>query len=124
MPKLSIFSKQKKSSSPTVRDLVRQVQELAEKLEATQEELSVFKQAMQKSVQKMALIRFNPFGDIGGDQSFSVAFLDNNNDGVVVTSHYGRDENRVYGKSIIKGKSEHPLSKEEEDAVKKAIEQE
>ena len=124
MPKLSIFSRQKKSSSLTVRDLAKQVQELSERLEATSKELSVFKQAMQRAVQKVAIVRFNPFGDIGGDQSFSVALLDENNDGVVLTSHYGRDENRVYGKGIIQGKSEYALSKEEEDALTRAMNQE
>ena len=124
MPKISIFSKKKKSSSLTVGELAKKVKELSEQLEATSQELSVFKQAMQKAVQKTAIVRFNPFGDIGGDQSFSLALLDENNDGVVLTSHYGREENRVYGKSIIKGKSEHVLSKEEEDAITKAIEQE
>lgn len=124
MPKFSIFSKQNKSSSPTTRDLAKQVKELSERLEATSEELSAFKQAMQKAVQKVAIVRFNPFGEIGGDQSFSIALLDENDDGVVVTSHYGRDENRVYGKSIAKGKSEHALSKEEENALAKAINQE
>ena len=124
MPKLSIFSKQKTSSSPTVKELAKQVKELSEQLESTQQELSVFQQAMQKAVQKVAIIRFNPFGELGGDQSFSIALLDKNNDGVVVTSHYGRNENRVYGKSIQRGKSEYTLSKEEEDVVIKAMHQE
>lgn len=124
MPKISIFSKKKKSPSLTVGELAKKVKELSEQLEATSQELSVFKQAMQKAVQKIAIVRFNPFGDIGGDQSFSIALLDENNDGIVLTSHYGREENRVYGKSIVKGKSEYVLSKEEEDAITKAIEQE
>ena len=124
MPKLSIFSKHKKSSSLNVRELAKQVKELSEQLEETRQELSVFQKTMEKAVQKVAIIRFNPFGELGGDQSFSIALLDYDNDGVVVTSHYGRDENRVYGKRIKNGKSEYTLSKEEEDAVTQAIHQE
>ena len=73
------------------------------------------------SFQKFGIVRFNPFKEVGGDQSFSIALLDANNSGVVITSHYTREFNRVYAKSIIKGEASHSLSKEEEKAIDKAI---
>ena len=73
------------------------------------------------SIQKTGVVRFNPFSEIGGDQSFSIALLNKNNDGLVITSLYTRERNRVYAKPIIKGKSQYLLSKEEKEALEKAI---
>lgn len=74
-----------------------------------------------RSIHKTGLVRFNPFQDIGGDQSFSVALLDDFDDGVVISSLYSRDGMRVYAKAINRGKSgKHPLTEEEVQAIKKA----
>ncbi|MFA5926217.1 MAG: DUF4446 family protein [Parcubacteria group bacterium] len=74
-----------------------------------------------KSVHKVGIVRFNPFKDLGGDQSFSVAFLDGENSGVVISSLHTREGNRVYSKPIEKGKAvKYPLTDEEQDAIKKA----
>lgn len=64
-------------------------------------------------VQKVGLIRFNPFKELGGDHSFSLAILDGTDSGVVITSLHTRDRTRVYMKDIKKGKSESDLSEEE-----------
>jgi hypothetical protein len=69
------------------------------------------------AIQKLGIVRFNPFKEVGSDQSFSVAFLDDNDNGVVITSHYSREGNRVYGKPIKSGESGYSLSKEEIDAI-------
>ena len=74
---------------------------------------------LQDCVQKVGVVRFNAFEDTGSDLSYSVALLDENNDGVVLSSIFGRDENRCYAKPIKNGKSEYPLSKEEVQALKK-----
>ncbi len=66
------------------------------------------------------MVRFNPFKEIGGDQSFSIALLDSNNDGIVITSLYGREGNRVFGKPIKNGKSRYLLSGEEKKAIEQA----
>lgn len=73
-----------------------------------------------KSVQKVGVVRFNPFKDTGGDQSFAIALLDMNDDGVIISSLFTREETRIYTKPIEKGKSKYSLSKEEEEAIKKA----
>lgn len=75
----------------------------------------------EKTIQKTGLVRFNPFGDMGGNQSFVIALLDNNNDGFVISSLFGKDGNRVYTKAIGKGKPEYTLSDEEKKALEKAI---
>jgi len=73
------------------------------------------------TLQKVGIIRFNPFGDMGGNQSFVIALLDNNNNGFVISSLFGKDGNRVYTKTIKEGKSDYLLSDEEIEAINKAI---
>lgn len=72
-------------------------------------------------IQKVGLIRFNPFKEMGGDHSFSLALLDDNDTGVVMTGLHTRDRTRVYLKDIVKGKCKIDLSGEEEKALSKAI---
>ncbi|MBT6401613.1 DUF4446 family protein [candidate division WWE3 bacterium] len=72
-----------------------------------------------KNIQRVGMKRFNPFGDTGGNQSFSMALLDANNDGVVLSSLHGRSGTRIYAKPVKSGKQlEHELSSEEQDVVK------
>jgi hypothetical protein len=71
-------------------------------------------------VQKVGLIRFNPFKELGGDHSFSLAILDGEDSGVIITSLHTRDRTRVYMKSIKKGQSDTDLSEEEKKALGKA----
>ncbi|MFA5776962.1 MAG: DUF4446 family protein [Parcubacteria group bacterium] len=74
------------------------------------------------SIHKVGIIRFNPFGDIGGDQSFSVALLDGKNTGVVISSLHTKEGTRVYSKPIAKGEEEkYPLTEEEKKVVKIAM---
>lgn len=75
-----------------------------------------------KGIQKVGLVRFNPFKDTGGNQSFAVALLDAANNGIIVSGLYTRNETRVYSKPINSGKSEFQLSEEEKQAIKKAVE--
>ncbi len=76
--------------------------------------------AFSRSVQRVGLVRYNPFPDMGGDQSFAIALLDANGDGIVLSSLYGRSEMRVYAKAIKKGLSSYPLSAEEKQALQQA----
>ena len=70
-------------------------------------------------IQKLGLIRFNPFSDTGGDQSFVLAILDGNNSGVILTSLHARTGTRWYAKNIKEGKGEnYELSEEEKKAIK------
>ncbi|MBO8162210.1 MAG: DUF4446 family protein [Brevibacillus sp.] len=69
----------------------------------------------------LAMIRYNAFGDIGSDLSFSLALLDDSQNGVVVTSIYGREETRVYAKPIQGGTSSYHLSDEEKAVIKQAL---
>lgn len=75
-----------------------------------------------KAITKFAILRFNPFNDLGGDQSFVLALLDKSNSGVIITSLHSRSQTRVYAKGIKNGTSPGlSLSKEEKAAINKAI---
>lgn len=72
-------------------------------------------------LQKIGVVRFNPFEDTGSDQSFVLAILDGKNNGFVFSSLHGRDRTRTYCKPVTNGnESEYPLSKEEREAIEKA----
>jgi hypothetical protein len=73
------------------------------------------------SIQKVGVIRFNPFADTGGDQSFAVALLDAQGNGVVLSSLHGRADTRIFAKQVQAGRSKHALSDEEQDAIRKAL---
>lgn len=72
-------------------------------------------------LQRLGIVRFNPFSDTGGSQSFTIAILDGKDNGIIMTSLYARTGNRWYIKHIKLGSSEDvELSKEEQSAIKKA----
>jgi hypothetical protein len=71
-------------------------------------------------VQKVGLIRFNPFRETGGDHSFSLAVLDGNESGFIITGLHTRERTRLYIKEMLKGKSDVALSSEETKALRKA----
>lgn len=74
-------------------------------------------------IQRVELLRYNPFGDTGGDQSFSAALLDRSGSGFIITSLHSRSGTRIFAKPVLKGRaSGFEFSKEEEEVVKKAIE--
>lgn len=72
------------------------------------------------SLQKTAIVRFNPFKHTGGDQSFVLAVLDNHDSGLLLTSIHSREGTRVYIKPVTYGSSDYTLSKEEKDALEAA----
>lgn len=76
---------------------------------------------LNKSIRGIETLRFNPFIDAGSNQSFAIAFMNDEGDGVVMSSLYARDRMSIFAKPIIKGKSEFELSSEEKDVLRKAI---
>lgn len=86
-------------------------------------ELSELESNKKYYFQKSSFLRFNPFEDTGGDQSFIIALLDGNNDGFVISSLHSRNGTRIYAKQITNGKELHQLSKEEKEVVERAARQ-
>jgi hypothetical protein len=82
---------------------------------------AVVEAAQRRSFQRIGLVRFNPFEDTGGNQSFALALLDQAGDGFVISSLHARAGTRVYGKAVAKGTSESNLSEEESEALRLAL---
>ncbi len=99
-----------------------------ERLEAVREQTEALRitvnaldAAVTGSVQNVALVRFNPFEDTGGDQSFALALLDRRGDGVVISSLHSRTGTRMYARPIKGGAAHSSLSGEEAQAVQQAM---
>lgn len=100
-----------------------------EELQLIRKELQRFESDQQKmrsvlkgTVQKVGVVRFDAFEDVGGKLSFSVALLNEHGDGIVLSSLNGRQESRSYVKPVEGGESSYTLSKEEREAIAKALE--
>ena len=75
----------------------------------------------ERALGKVGIVRYNPFGDTGGDQSFSLAVINNQDSGYVLTSIHGREGTRIYMKPVDGGVSTYPLAAEEQQALATAI---
>lgn len=73
------------------------------------------------NIQKIGLVKFNPFNETGGDHSFSLALLDGNKNGIIITSLHTRERTRLYLKEVVQGKTKIELSKEEQNALKLSL---
>lgn len=107
------------------------LKEVLDKLLINQEEVEAHLKKLESSTltldkqgqfhfQKMGILRFNPFSETGGEQSFALALLDRNESGVVLLSLHSREGTRIYAKPIKNGKSRYNLSKEELQALEEA----
>ena len=74
-----------------------------------------------RCIQKVGIVRYNAFKDTGSDLSFTLALLDEHNDGVVLNGIYSREMSNIYAKPVKNGESSYTMSEEEKMAVQKAI---
>lgn len=86
-----------------------------------QTSIEYMEKVVKNCVQKVGVVRYQAIQNMGADLSYTVALLDENNDGVVFNGIYGRDGCYTYAKPIVEGKSSYNLSDEEVQAIEKAI---
>lgn len=115
----NLFKKAKKEPQ-NLKEVLARFKGMEKNFEKLSEELENLKKEGRFAVQKVGIVRFNPFSGVGGDQSFSIALLDGNDNGMVITSLYTREGNRIYGKPVKSSSSEYLLSGEEKQAIEKA----
>lgn len=96
----------------------KKINELAARATDAEDALVKLQEKQKLAIQKMGVVRYNPFEDNGGNLSFSIALLDDFDNGVIITSMHGRDANRVYAKPVKRGSSDFPLTEEEKEAIK------
>lgn len=99
---------------------VSEVRDASQKMDRLAAECLRLREQTQVCVQKVGIVRFNAFENTGSDLSFAVALLDADNNGVVISSIFGRNESRTYAKPIQTGKSTYFLSEEEQAALRQA----
>jgi hypothetical protein len=99
-------------------DKVDEVKGDSQKLVQSYKELD---DRIKECVQKSAIIRYRAFEDVGSDLSFSIALLNDYDDGIIISGLYGRHESTTYAKPIDKGISRYDLSEEEQHVLKEAM---
>ena len=85
-------------------------------------QLSGLDKDLEGCIQKVGIVRYSAFQDTGSDLSFSLALLDEKNNGVVMNGIYSREMSNIYAKPVEAGNSSYTLSEEEQQAIKKAME--
>ena len=103
-------------------ELQQRLQELANDQREIRRQMKNMEESQSQAFQKAGLVRFNAFGDTGGDLSFSLALLNQHGDGVVLTNIYSREESRMYAKPVHRFQSSYVLTQEEQEALRQAFE--
>lgn len=100
---------------------INEVEEVANKNEEIVSYCKKIDNDIAKCTQKIGMVRYNAFRDTGSDLSFTLALLNEYNDGVVLNGIYARDMSNIYAKPIENGKSKYALSDEEKEAIQIAM---
>jgi hypothetical protein len=100
--------------------LEKDIVDLKKAKENIQKDVIAINNKLKKSIRGLETIRFNPFSDQGSNQSFAIGMLDEEGNGVVLSSLYSRERMSIFAKPIKNNKSEYELSTEEKEALKKA----
>ncbi len=112
----------KKDLISSLNHLISTLDSHSDDLKSLQEKLSGEVVENKKHLQRLGFRRYNPFTDTGGDQSFSAAFLDDNGDGIMISSLHSRENTRLYAKRVEGGQVvSQALSKEEQEVINEAI---
>lgn len=112
-------------SEKSLKEILEQLLVNLDKSKKELDSLKVYCSKLQKDgllhIQKVGLVRYNPFKDTGGDQSFVLSLIDGNDTGVVISGLYSRSGTRWYAKRVVEGKGvDYDLSEEEKKALKEA----
>lgn len=99
----------------------KKINQLEEKEEKIDNHLKTIDDRLNKSIRSIETVRFNPFVDAGSNQSFAISFMNDEGNGVVMSSLYARDRMSIFAKPIVKGKSEFELSSEEKEVLDRSV---
>ena len=96
--------------------------DLRGRINTLSKQISVLARTQERNLNRVGVVRFNPYEDTGGDLSFALAISNNEGNGIVITSLHGRTNSRFYAKPLLNWQSAYTLSTEEADAVRRARE--
>ncbi len=114
------LGKKAKDLEDTIIILEEEISKLKKSKENIEKEIIGINGKLKKSIRGLETIRFNPFPDQGSNQSFAIGMLNEDGDGVVLSSLYSRERMSIFAKPIKKGKSEYELTEEEKESLEKA----
>ena len=119
--KYKYFSLMEYLSNGESKDLLQDCADLIRDLEfdsrIKEKDISELYEILSSCVQKVAILRYNAFSDVGSDLSYSIALLDNSDNGLVLSGLYGRETSTTYAKPVEQGRSNYILTGEEEQAI-------
>ncbi len=122
--RLNIFTRGKKGTS--LEQVIKQTIDTTEELKRLQIETAKSIQGIDERVgtalRGVGTVRFNPFRESSGSQSFATALVDENGDGVIISTLYSREKTSIFAKPLKAQKSKYELTQEEKKAIKKALE--
>lgn len=104
-----------------IKQYVDKVENVEKENKELQLKYSNMENDIKKCIQRVGIVRYTAFQDVGSDLSFALALLDENNDGVVLNGIYSSDMSNIYAKPVENGKSTYTLSEQEKEAIDKAI---
>jgi len=114
------LGKKAKDLEDTIVTLEQEVTKLNKAKNNFEKDISVINGKLKKSIRGLETIRFNPFPDQGSNQSFAIGMLNEEGDGLVMSSLYSRERMSIFAKPIKNGASLYELSTEEKEALQKA----
>ena len=114
------IGKKAKDLEDTIINLEEEITKLKKAKENAEKEIKEINLKLKKSIRGLETIRFNPFPDQGSNQSFAIGMLNEEGDGVVLSSLYSRERMSIFAKPIKNGKSEYELTEEEKKSLEKA----
>lgn len=100
---------------------LNELEEIKLDVEDIEDKINILNNRLKGAVQKVGMVRYDAFADMGSELSYSIALLDDRLNGFVITSIYGREFSTTYAKPIEKGEPKYPLSAEEMQAIDRAI---
>lgn len=102
---------------------IDEVRKVVSENQRIDEENKRMNELLQNAITRVGVVRFRAFDDMGSDLSYAVALLDSHNNGVILSSIFGREDSRSYVKPIQAGQSTYTMTEEEEQALHDAMKQ-
>jgi hypothetical protein len=103
-----------------LHDYMGTVEQTSRRMDALEKRADAIAEDQKRCLQKVGIIRFDAFEEVGGEQSFALVVLNAEETGIALSSVYSRQDVRVYAKAIRDGQPSHPLTREEQEAMSKA----
>ncbi len=110
-----------RSLEQIIRDTYEKYDEVSKKVEINADNIERIKENMKLTYQKMGVVKYDAFNEMGGKLSFSLALLDKENNGFIINSMHSREGCYTYIKEIVKGESYIVLADEEREALNEAL---